>query len=187
MTGAQIKDKLIEAGYKLSDIAQSMGISPQSLHKFLLVEDIKTGVLERIAKAINQNISFFFEGGEKEEEIKLTNEIISKEKQLYFLYQRVVDVAILNKDYLKISNTLDTSRAAEIMNNHIFPDPTYEYKEDDKGERVLTITSNIHGWKDYNIDKKRWYNAELGESVRLVQEIFFDQFKLLYKEIRNMK
>lgn len=180
MTGLEVKEKLVESGYKLSDIAQNMNITPQSLHKFLLSEDIKTGVLERIAKAINKDIMFFFGGKDNNgDDIKLTNEIVSRERQLYFLYQKIVDVSILNTDYLKITQAYEVDKAAEIMNNFLFPEPTY--KQNEKGE----LETKVVRWKDFDSDRKKLYNAELGESVRILQDIFFERFKLLYDKTRG--
>ncbi len=61
MTGKSVKDKLLNSGYVLADVAKEMGIIPQTLNSLLQANDIKTGVLENIASAINKSIYFFFE------------------------------------------------------------------------------------------------------------------------------
>ena len=61
MTGKDVKTKLLTSGYVLADVAKEMGIIPQTLNSLLQANDIKTGVLENIAKAINKSIYFFFE------------------------------------------------------------------------------------------------------------------------------
>jgi transcriptional regulator with XRE-family HTH domain len=61
MRGIDVKKKLLDDGIKLNNVAEAMGIIPQTLHSLLQAEDIKTGVLENIAKAINKSIYFFFE------------------------------------------------------------------------------------------------------------------------------
>ena len=61
MTGKDVKTKLLASGYVLADIAKEMGIIPQTLNSLLQANDIKTGVLENIAKAINKSVYFFFE------------------------------------------------------------------------------------------------------------------------------
>lgn len=61
MKGKDVKDKLLNSGYKLKDVAENMGILPQTLQSLLQAEDIKTGVLEKIAKSINKNTYFFFD------------------------------------------------------------------------------------------------------------------------------
>lgn len=59
MSGEEVK-KILKAHYKLTDVAEAMGIIPQNLQSLLDVADIKTGVLERIAAAIGKDINFFF-------------------------------------------------------------------------------------------------------------------------------
>jgi hypothetical protein len=61
MSGDDVKKKLSENGYKLVDIAAILGVIPQNLHSILKSDDVKTGVLEKIAFAINKDICFFFE------------------------------------------------------------------------------------------------------------------------------
>lgn len=61
MTGKDVKTKLLASGYILADVAKGMGIIPQTLNSLLQANDIKTGVLENIAKSINKSIYFFFE------------------------------------------------------------------------------------------------------------------------------
>ena len=180
MTGLQVKEKLVNAGYKLSDVAQKMNISPQSLHKLLLSEDIKTGVLERIAKAVGKAITFFLdEGANNEDDLKLINEIVSRQRLVNFLYQKIVDISVLNADYLKIADSYDLNAAAEITNNFCFPPKAYEKHE--SGELEVKFIR----WEEFDIDKKKLYNAELGEAVRILQDIFFDRFKLLYYKLRG--
>lgn len=65
MTGKRVKEILRKNGYVLSDVAKSMGIIPQNLQSMLNVEDIKTGVLERVAAAINKNVYFFYQNDVK--------------------------------------------------------------------------------------------------------------------------
>ena len=61
MKGLSVKKKLLENGYVLADVAKNMGIIPQNLQSLLMAEDIKTGVLETIAKAISKSVYFFYE------------------------------------------------------------------------------------------------------------------------------
>lgn len=169
MTGLEIKEKLVDSGYKLSDISQNMGVTPQSLHKFLMTEDIKTGVLERIAKAVNKDIMFFFgENDAIEDEIDIINNILDNRKQINYLYQRIVDVQILIKEYLKLPDDNDSvESAAEILNNL-----TRQYPQQ---------------WKEFDLNEKKLYNQKLKEAVRLLQDMFFERFKLLYNKMRGFK
>lgn len=61
MTGEYVKNKLKEGGFVLDDIARTLEITPQNLQSKLRSTDIKVGVLEDIAKAINKSVYFFFE------------------------------------------------------------------------------------------------------------------------------
>lgn len=61
MTGKKVKQILRKNGYVLAEVAKSMGIIPQTLHSLLDVDDIKTGVLERIAAAIKESVYFFYQ------------------------------------------------------------------------------------------------------------------------------
>ena len=60
MKGEQVKEILKRHGIALNDLAARMGESPQNLQSMLRAADIKTGVLERIAAAINESLYFFF-------------------------------------------------------------------------------------------------------------------------------
>ena len=60
MTGLEIKEKLKRCGFTQSEIAVKLGVSPQTFNAYLKVDDIKTGLLENIATAIGQDISFFY-------------------------------------------------------------------------------------------------------------------------------
>lgn len=61
MTGEFVKNKLKKAGFALKTVAESMGVSQQDLQSKLRTSDIKTGVLESIANAINKNVYFFYD------------------------------------------------------------------------------------------------------------------------------
>lgn len=65
MTGREVKAKLLSQGYILADIAKKMGVIPQTLNSLLQANDIKTGVLEKIANAINKSAYFFYESDEQ--------------------------------------------------------------------------------------------------------------------------
>lgn len=188
MKGEEVRDILIQNGYKLSDIAQKMEVTPQSLHKYLLSDDIKTGVLDRIAKAIDKDITFFFiEVDNKRDDLKLVNDMISKEKMIYYLYQRIVDISVLNSQYFKIS-TYDVGQAAEIMRHFTFPVTEWVYTKSEQKEPIsseLVRTGGIGSWEKFSLDRKKLYNAELEESVRILQDMFFERFKLLYNKIRG--
>lgn len=79
MKGIQVKEKLLKNGYVLADVAKNMGIIPQNLQSLLAAEDIKTGVLETIAKAISKSVYFFYDDTNEEiVEEKRSNEDVGK-------------------------------------------------------------------------------------------------------------
>ena len=59
MRGEEVKNILEENGYQLNEVAGKLGISPQNFNNWLGVQDIKTGILEKIAGAIDKNIFYF--------------------------------------------------------------------------------------------------------------------------------
>jgi transcriptional regulator with XRE-family HTH domain len=61
MKGVDVKERIKTAGYTLKQVADRMGVSPQALQNILKAEDIKVGVLQNIAEAINKSVYFFFE------------------------------------------------------------------------------------------------------------------------------
>lgn len=65
MKGEEVKKILITNGYILKDVAAAMRETPQSLNSMLKAEDIKTGVLEKIASAINKSLYFFLGGNDE--------------------------------------------------------------------------------------------------------------------------
>ena len=62
MKGVEVKKILQENGFSLKLVADSMGETPQNLNSMLNAQDIKVGTLEKIAKAINKSLYFFFAG-----------------------------------------------------------------------------------------------------------------------------
>jgi phage repressor protein C with HTH and peptisase S24 domain len=61
MRGEEVKKILEDDGYQLNELAEKLNISPQNLNNWLGVQDIKTGILEKIGQAINKNIYYFIE------------------------------------------------------------------------------------------------------------------------------
>lgn len=61
MKGEEVKKILEVDGHQLNELAERLNISPQNLNNWLGVQDIKTGILEKIAQAINKNIYYFID------------------------------------------------------------------------------------------------------------------------------
>lgn len=97
MKGEVVKERLLKEGYILADVARAMGIIPQNLQTLLSANDIKTGVLEKIAQAINKKAYFFFEENGhldtslNEEAMNRQLDIISKQTEQLSKSQEQID------------------------------------------------------------------------------------------------
>jgi len=60
MRGLEVKKKLKDKGFSLRKTAELIGETPQNLNSLLNAQDIKTGVVERIAKATGLSLMFFY-------------------------------------------------------------------------------------------------------------------------------
>lgn len=61
MSGKELKEILISAGVNLSKLASSLGYSnDQRLHSALKAKDVKSGLIEDIARSINKSVDFFY-------------------------------------------------------------------------------------------------------------------------------
>lgn len=61
MTGSELKDILTSLDESLANVARRLGITPQNLDSTLKTKDVKTGLIERLAKLYNKPVSFFFD------------------------------------------------------------------------------------------------------------------------------
>lgn len=61
MTGEQLRSKIKAKKRSLRSVADAIGESPQNLQRILNSADVRTGILERIAEALNEPISYFYE------------------------------------------------------------------------------------------------------------------------------
>ena len=66
MRGEEVKKILEKDRVPLNELAERLGTSPQNLNNWLNVKDIKTGILEKIANAINKNIYYFIDNQSNE-------------------------------------------------------------------------------------------------------------------------
>lgn len=60
MTGEELKTKLNALHVSQSELARKLGISQQTFNQMLKVADVKTGLIEKIAKTMGVNLSFFY-------------------------------------------------------------------------------------------------------------------------------
>jgi len=65
MTGKDLKKILTSKGYTTSLIAEALGKKSQDINQiFTKTEDVKTGLLEKLCKALEVDMTFFYEGTE---------------------------------------------------------------------------------------------------------------------------
>lgn len=60
MKGMDLKDLLKKEGVVLSQLAEDLGMSQQNLSAAFTRDDIKSGLLEKMAKVLNKPIGFFY-------------------------------------------------------------------------------------------------------------------------------
>ncbi len=73
MIGKVIKQKIKAKGITLRAVADAMGESPQNLQQLLRSNmHVNTETLERVAKAINEPISYFYD----EYEVRLLRQLV---------------------------------------------------------------------------------------------------------------
>lgn len=60
MTGERLKEILLAHKVSQSEIARQLGLSQQSFSQMLSSSDIKTGLVERIAKVLNVKVAFLY-------------------------------------------------------------------------------------------------------------------------------
>lgn len=60
MKGSMLKEQLKNTRYSLSEIANRLGISPQSLNSIFNSEDVKSGVLEKLSCVLELPLSYFY-------------------------------------------------------------------------------------------------------------------------------
>ena len=62
MTGDKLKTILRQTGLSMAEISRRLGVIPQNLDVYLRSNDIKTGLLERLAEILDKDISWFYSG-----------------------------------------------------------------------------------------------------------------------------
>lgn len=189
MKGALVKDILLSNGYKLKDIADLMGETPQNLQAMLKVEDIKTGVLERISSAIGKNITFFFNGKNTDvlEDAKINNDIVQYVDRLNFLCVKISDsVAILkrinpDKDpniFYKYS--MEAKEIMKIIDNASGMEMSFNDSEEEN-EIIFPL------WLGYSYNQKKEFFEEVKRTLDSLEKIFFKVFNHIYYNVRYNK
>lgn len=60
MKGSEIKARIKAKGITLREVAARIGESPQNLHGYLNSDDVRSSTIERIAGAIGESVSYFY-------------------------------------------------------------------------------------------------------------------------------
>lgn len=60
MTGKELKRLIISEGLTVAEVARRLGTSQQNLTCALNKEDIKTGLLEKVAEVMHRPLAFFY-------------------------------------------------------------------------------------------------------------------------------
>lgn len=61
MKGSVVKQKIVDKGYTLQSVAEKIGMSKQNFRQTaLIVENIRTDLLEQIAQAIGEPVCYFY-------------------------------------------------------------------------------------------------------------------------------
>ena len=117
MRGADLKDLLRKEGIILSQLAEDLGMSQQNLSAAFTRDDVKSGLLEKMARTLNKPIGFFY--GEACGPVQSVGNNNSQVTQVAGNYSGAPDSAVL--EWLKVKEeqlTLamkQTSKAQEQM------------------------------------------------------------------------
>lgn len=71
MTGADLKSHLLHLDVSFTAVADKLGMKTQRLNGIFNTKDIKTGFLERLSKAYNIPVSYFYGEGNLNPDIKV--------------------------------------------------------------------------------------------------------------------
>jgi transcriptional regulator with XRE-family HTH domain len=61
MTGDQLRKKIKSRKRSYKSVAEAIGETPQNFQNMLNASDVKSGTLERIAKALGEPVSYLYE------------------------------------------------------------------------------------------------------------------------------
>jgi transcriptional regulator with XRE-family HTH domain len=98
LTGHDLRYKIEQAGFSLTEVASLLGISPQNLQNRLKSQDFKIGFIQELAKAINKSVYFLIasEGKNVEVNVEPIVEVIEKKGDLISKKERLSEIGLLN-------------------------------------------------------------------------------------------
>ncbi len=60
MTGLELKAKIAPTGKTISELARMIGLTQQGMSQALTTKDVKTGLIEKLASALELPLSYFY-------------------------------------------------------------------------------------------------------------------------------
>ena len=162
MTGKDLKRMIISDGLTVAEVARRLGTTQQNLTCALGKDDIKTGLLERVAEAMNKPLGFFY--GKAFESVPVTCTVQEQEQVPQSSEASVLDLLKLKDEQLLIAMK-QTSKAQEQMDKvlEVFSRPA---KSQVQENRVVYVA------QDSRLDPvtSRPYTQGLRERAKILQE-----------------
>lgn len=125
MNGKDVKRILSKAGYKPIDIANALGITPQTLNSRFNAKNIKIDFLEELCRATGEKMSLFKEYSLDLDESKGIKDAISEPEIEYYTKH---EKAILLRNLDRMTETADrNSRCIEKLVNHLISFGAYSH------------------------------------------------------------
>lgn len=161
MTGKDLKRMIISDGLTVAEVARRLGTTQQNLTCALGKDDIKTGLLERVAEAMNKPLGFFY--GKAFESVPVTCTV--QEQVPQSSEDSVLDLLKLKDEQLLIAMK-QTSKAQEQMDKvlEVLSRPAKSQLQENhpvvyvaQGDRLDPVTS-------------RPYTQRLRERAKILQE-----------------
>lgn len=116
MKGIEVKNILLLNGYKLKEVAELIGESPQNFNSMLLTQDIKTGILERISNAIKKPLYWFYQQTGNLEHAETSKQGADEVQQLKAEVSKLKEENALFETYV---NTLEATQLLIMKQNEI--------------------------------------------------------------------
>lgn len=167
MKGIDVKERLQKNRYSLKEIADLMGETPQNFQAMFKVEDIKTGVLERIAKAIGKDILFFFDN------------IDVSDYQYSNQLDEIIGVQINSVQFYAVSILYHMRHINEFTGGKKFDNKQFQ-KEETYAEQFHTDFEEPF-YKNYSTQEKLVLIKELNAAIKN----YFDNMFVISRDIHN--
>ena len=84
MSGEEVKKLIKVKGFTFRSIAETIGESEMNLHHMLSAKDVKSGTLERVAKAMGEDVSYFY-GKQPIYSLEDYAKVVSQQQEIAYL------------------------------------------------------------------------------------------------------